>query len=303
MLQNLRLPEGLGGPGSLARDFLGPASHSSQGPFGQNLLMHALAALLTAFLGLCSAEGFEGTAIEASFLYEPADHGAFDVGPLAQDSVFVRPPPPPPRTEPDDTVDLAAVFNKNWEADAFHTGEGPARVGTHFDAQGDAYLSVLLPHAQVATYFKYEAGMRAAWQVGNEVYEMWLDVSIFRSRTSNYVMVRRRSDGREVYKRRIKDILLKTYPKGRTLEVAGREYKVFFSYGLLPGSPARTDTNSYSLVLVTNAGSNGDLDYRSYIIPFKDLASGGTVSYALYGGVRVRLRARISPPELDVFLP
>jgi len=265
--------------------------------------MHALAAALTAFLGVASAETVMGTAVESSYLYEPNPFntkGAERL--LAQDSVFTR--PASPRTDPDVTVDLAAAFNKNWEADAFATVQGPARVGTHFDAKGDAYLSVLLPHAQVASYYKYEAGMGAAWQVGGEVYEMWLDVSIFRSRTSNYVMVRRRSDGRDVYKRRIKDILLRTYPKGTTLNVSGREYKVFFSYGLLPGNPGRTDMNSYSLVLVTNVGTGGDLDYRSYIIPFADLAAGGTVSYSLYGGTRVRLRARTSPAaELDVFLP
>ena len=260
--------------------------------------MRLLAPLLSAFLGVSSAE--MGTAVESSFLYEPAiftEKGAR----LAQDSVFVR--PNPPRAEPDETVDLGAVFNDNWRADAFATQGGPASVGTQFDAKGDAYFSVLLPHAQVASYYKYEAGMGAVWQVGGESYEMWLDVSIFRSRTSNFVMVKRLSDDRVVYKRRIKDILLKTYPQGRTTSIGGREYKLFFSYGLVPGSPARTDMNSYTLALVTNVGTNGDLDYRSYIIPFKDLASGNTVSYALYGGVRVRLRARTAPPELDIFLP
>lgn len=264
--------------------------------------MRALAPLLSAFLGLSSAETVPGSAVESSFLYEPAAPDAKGAARLTQqDSVFVR--PAAPRTDPDETIDLATVFNKNWEADSFMTGAGAAAVGTHFDANGDAYLSVLLPHAQVASYYKYEASMGAAWQVGNEVYEMDLDVSIFRSRTSNFIVVKRRSDGRTVFKRRIKEILLKTYPRGRIVLIGGREYRLFFSYGLLPGNPARTDMNSRSLVLVTNAGSHGDLDYRSYIIPFRDLEAGGIVSYTLYGGARLRLRARTAPPELDVFLP
>lgn len=261
--------------------------------------MRLLAPVLSACLGVSSAE--MGTAVESSFLYEPAvfTEGASRL--VQQDSVLVR--PAPPRSEPDETVDLNAVFNDNWRADAFPTAAGPAAVGTQFDAKGDAYLSVLLPHAQVASYYKYEAGMGATWQLGGETYEMWLDVSIFRSRTSNFVMVKRQSDDRVVYKRRIKDILLKTYPQGRTTTIGGREYKLFFSYGLVPGNPARTDMNTYTLALVTNVGSGGDLDYRSYIIPFATLQPGGTVSFALYGGVRVRLRARTAPPELDIFLP
>lgn len=263
--------------------------------------MRALATLMSAWLGVCSGETLAGSAVESSFLYEPALLQTKGAARLAQDSVFVR--PGPPRSEPDETVDLNAVFNANWRADSFVTPEGTVAVGTQFDAAGDAYLSILLPHAQVATYYKYAAGMGAAWQVGRDVYEMWLDVSIFRSRTSNYVMVKRRSDGRVVFKRRIKEILLKTYPRGRTTAIGGREYKLFFSYGLMPGEPARTDMNSYSLSLVTNVGTHGDLDYRNYMIPFSDLEAGGIVSYTLYGGVRVRLRARTSPAELDVFLP
>lgn len=264
--------------------------------------MRALAPLLVAVLGLPAAAEVLGTAVPSSFLFEPSALGPNSSAIYAQqDSVFVR--PAAPRSEPDETIELGTAFNKNWKADAFQTGEGEASVGTQFDAKGDAYLSILLPHSQVATYYKYEAGMGAAWQVGNEVYEMWLDVSIFRARTSNYVMVKRRSDGRVVYKRRIKDILLKTYPQGRTLKVAGREYKLFFSFGLVAGSPARTDVNSYTLALVTNVGTGADLDYRTYLIPFKDLDNGAIVSYSLYGGARVRLRARTSPPELDVFLP
>lgn len=261
--------------------------------------MRLLAPLLSAFLGVSSAE--MGTVVESSFLFEPASVPSEGALRMTQDSVLVR--PSPPKAEPDETVDLNAVFNENWRADAFPTADGPAAVGTQFDAKGDAYLSILLPHAQVASYYKYEAGMGATWQVGGEIYEMWLDVSIFRSRTSNVVMVSRRSDGRVVYKRRIKDILLRTYPQGRTTVIGGREYKLFFSYGLIPGDPARTDMTTYTLALVTNVGSGGDLDYRSYIIPFASLQAGGTVSYALYGGVRVRLRARTAPAELDIFLP
>lgn len=264
--------------------------------------MRALAPLLVAVLGLPAAAEILGTAVESTLLFESASLGPNGSAIFTQqDSVFVR--PAPPRADPDETVDLGAAFNKNWKADSFQTGAGEAGVGTQFDAKGDAYLSILLPHSQVASYYKYEAGMGAAWQVGNEVYEMWLDVSIFRARTSNYVMVKRRSDGKVVYKRRIKDILLRTYPQGRTLKVAGREYKLFFSYGLLAGNPARTDMSSYTLALVTNVGSGGDLDYRTYLIPFKDLDNGAIVSYSLYGGARVRLRARTTPPELDVFLP
>ncbi|TBR25820.1 hypothetical protein EPO15_01460 [bacterium] len=264
--------------------------------------MRSLAPLLTVFLGLAPARAAVGTAVESTFLFEPAEFASKGAEGLAQqDSVFVR--PAPPSSEPDETLDLSAAFNKNWDADAFPTGEGPAMVGTQFDAKGDAYLSVTLPHAQVATYYKYEAGMSAAWQVGNEVYEMWLDVSIFRARTSNFVMVKRRSDGRTVYKRRIKEILLRTYPKGQTVSIGGREYKVFFSFSLIPGDPARTDVNNYTLALVTNVGSGGDLDYRTYLIPFRDLQGSGTVSYTLYGGERIRLRARTDPPELDVFVP
>lgn len=263
--------------------------------------MQAFAPLLSAFLGLASAE-VVGSAVESVFLYEAADPGPQATFKVQQDSIFTR--PAAPKTDPDETIALGGVFNKNWEADSFETPAGTVRLGTHFDAKGDAYLSVLLPHAQVATYYKYEAGMGAAWQVGNEVYEMDLDVSIFRSRTSNLVTVKRRSDGRQVYKRRIRDILLRTYPQGRTLDVAGREYKLFFSYGLLPGSPARTDTASYTVVLVTNVGTGGDLDYRSYIIPFDQLTGGAPVTYTLYGGVKLRLRARPVPDaELDVFLP
>lgn len=265
--------------------------------------MRALAPLLIGVLGLPAAAEVLGTAYESSLLFESVSLGPNGAARLmtAQDSVFVR--PSPLRPDPDETIDLSAAFNKNWEADSFQTAAGPAGVGTQFDAKGDAYLSILLPHSQVASYYKYEAGMGAAWQVGNEVYEMWLDVSIFRARTSNLIMVKRRSDGKVVYKRKIKDILLKTYPQGRTLKVAGREYKLFFSYGLLPGNPARTDMNSYSLALVTNVGSDGDLDYRTYLIPFKDLDNGAAVAYTLYGGARVRFRARTAPPELDVFLP
>lgn len=211
--------------------------------------------------------------------------------------------PTPPLGVPDETVALQDIFNKNWHADSYQTDDGPVVFGTQFDSEGDAYLSVLAPHAMVATFYKYEGGMRGSWEAGGTLYDLSLDVSIFRSRTNNYVVVRRRSDGRVVFKRRIREILLKTFPLGKPVNIDGREYRVFFGNGVIPGNPARTDTNSLSLCLVTNIGDGDSPDFQNYMIPFRDLEGGAVVSYRLYDGVRVRLRVSPDRAELEIHLP
>ncbi|MDE2291237.1 MAG: hypothetical protein KGL53_04070 [Elusimicrobia bacterium] len=210
--------------------------------------------------------------------------------------------PAAPAAGPDATISLNDIFNRNWKAESYQTPAGPVWLGTHFDFNGDAYLSVLLPHAMVPVLYKYERGMGGTWEAGGETYQLSLDVSIFRSKTSNYVVVKRRSDGAKVYVRRIRDLLLSTYPLGRQMTIGGREYRLFFSHGVLHGNPAHIDTQSYALVFVTNADPNG-MDFRSYIIPFRDLDSGALVTYQLLDGAKVRLRAVKSSGELQVYLP
>ena len=215
--------------------------------------------------------------------------------------VVVR--PTPPRAGPDAVVQLGEVFNRNWKADSYQSADGPVWLGTQFDAEGNAYLSVLPPHAMVATYYEYKHGMRGSWEAGGEDYDVGLDVSIFRERTSNWVVIKRRRDRAVVYKRRIRELLLKTYPLGQSVRVAGREYRLFFSQGVLKGDPVRTDTQNYTLAMVTDVGQDGDLDYRTYIIPFSHLDGGGIATFELYDGRRVRLRALKDTAELEIYLP
>ncbi|MBI5596599.1 MAG: hypothetical protein HY928_10965 [Elusimicrobia bacterium] len=211
--------------------------------------------------------------------------------------------PAGPTTEPSRVVALGDVFNKNWKADSFQTPDGPVSLGTHFDLRGNAFLSVVMPHAMMATLYKYELGMTGSWQAGGETYDLTLEVSIFRSRTNNYVTVKKRSDGRTVYRKRIREVLLKTFPRGEKVMVRGREYRLFFSHGVLGGSPARPDPNTYAVVLVTNIGDDSDSDYRSYILPYRDLEDGALVTYQLYEGYRVRLRALKDTAELEIYIP
>ncbi len=211
--------------------------------------------------------------------------------------------PTPPRTDPDAVIRLGEVFNTNWKADSYYSAGGPVALGTQFDAEGNAYLSVLPPHAMVATYFEYKHGMRGSWEAGGETYDVSLDVSIFRERTANWVVIRRRHDRAVVYKRRIRELLLKTYPLGRPVTVAGREYRVFFSNGVLKGDPVRTDPENYTLALVTDVGEDGSLEYRTYIIPFSHLEGGAPATFELYDGRRVRLRALKDTGELELYLP
>ncbi|MBI3298496.1 MAG: hypothetical protein HYZ75_10055 [Elusimicrobia bacterium] len=205
--------------------------------------------------------------------------------------------------EPDAVVDLGAVFNKNWKAETHDTPGGPVALGTQFDAEGNTYLAVMAPHAMVATHYRYEAGMKGSWQAGGETYDLSLDVSIFRARTNNLVVIKRRSDGREVYRRKIRDVLLSTYPLGTAVTIAGREYRVFFGNGVLKGEPARADPASRTLCLVTDTGGGGEPDFRSYIIPFRALEGGGLTTYKLYDGARVKLRARVDAAELELYFP
>lgn len=211
--------------------------------------------------------------------------------------------PAAPAAEPSQTVSLGDVYNKNWKADSYETPDGRVWFGTHFDLRGNAFLSVLMPHGMMSTLYKYEMGMNGSWQAGGETYDLTLEVSIFRSRTSNYVTVKRRSDGQKVYRKRIREILLKTYPLGQKVVVRGREYRLFFSHGVLGGSTGRPDPNTYAVVLVTNIGDDSDPDYRSYILPYKDLEGGGLVTYQLYEGSRIKLRAVKDTAELEIYNP
>ena len=219
---------------------------------------------------------------------------------LGDSLTVVRPASP---SEPSQVVALGDVYNKNWKADSYETPDGRVWFGTHFDLRGNAFLSVIMPHGMMATLYKYEMGMTGSWQAGGEIYDLSLDVSIFRSRTSNYVTVKRRSDGRTVYRKRIREILLKTFPLGQKLVVHGREYRLFFSHGVLGGSTGRPDPNTYAVVLVTNVGDDSEPDYRSYILPFRDLDGGGLVTYQLYEGARVKFRSLKDTAELEIYIP
>lgn len=227
---------------------------------------------------------------------------------LAFLSVFASSPvvvirPAPPGEGPAATVQLGEVFNRNWKADSYESPDGPVSLGTQFDDEGNAYLSVLPPHAMVATYYEYKRGMRGSWAAGGETYDVNLDVSIFRERTSNWVVVRRRSDRAVVFRQRIRELLLKTYRLGRSVSVSGREYRLFFSHGVLRGDPVRTDPQSFTLALVTDIGEDGGLEFLTYIIPFSHLDGGGFVTFELYEGRRVRLRALKETGELEIYLP
>jgi len=204
------------------------------------------------------------------------------------------------------SVDLAGIVNRHWRhAGKFASPPGETFLSVHFNAKGDAYLSVLPPGWGDPLFYKFRKGMAGAWKFRNgDIYRVKLDVNIFRSKTSNYVVVKKDGVEEPVYKERIKTLLWQAYGAGEPVSLNGREYRLFYSNAIRkPGEnePERIIPDEFSIVLIHNAGDKDDPDIKNYMIPAKRIEGTAVVSYELYDGQKVGLRIPAGTKTLELF--
>lgn len=206
------------------------------------------------------------------------------------------------------TVDLSAIEHASWRGgDRFASVPDYTYLSVHFDLEGNAYLSVLPPGWQSPLFYKFRKGMKGAWKFRNgHIYRVKLNVSIFRSRTSNYIEVRRDGVEDPVYKKRIREVLWLAHASGHPVIIGEREYRVYYSNAIAKvdgKEPARIVPDQHCVVLITNKGSKDDADFESYIIPRKDIESENVATYELLNKQKVGLRIPPDSQTLEFFAP
>lgn len=194
--------------------------------------------------------------------------------------------------EADAAVYLPGIKDRHWtRADAFGGGEDRHFVSAHFDAQGNAYLSLMAAGWRAPLFYRFERDMNGQWEWNASRYSMDLDVSIWRARLNNIVRVRREGEDEPVYARRISDILRRAYLSGERLILGYGEYRIFFSNEIEASrSPARIIPLRQSVVFVKDLGTPDSPDYRRTIQPLSELEDGEWVRRPLPDGRTVFMR-------------
>ena len=207
--------------------------------------------------------------------------------------------------EADAAVYLPGIKDRHWtRADAFGGGEDRHFVSAHFDAQGNAYLSLMAVGWRAPLFYRFERDMNGQWEWNASRYSMDLDVSIWRARLNNIVRVRREGEEEPVYARRISDILRRAYLAGERLVLGYGEYRIFFSNEIEPSrSPARIIPLRQSVVFVKDLGTPDSPDYRRTIQPLSELEDGEWVRRPLPDGRTVFLRLVGNATTLELRLP
>lgn len=198
------------------------------------------------------------------------------------------PPPVLMRVQADDsqTVALAPLLDRHLAiTDSYRGAGGVTLVSGTLDLAGDGYLAVTPPGGAVKL-IKLERGMAGTWVDGVHAYRVSLSVSIFRPRLANFIQIRDASTGQIVWEKRILELFRLTYRAGEPVNLAGRPYRLFYS--------ARPDLG---LCFIYDEVVDGAHDYKFYMVPVRQLQGAAPVSYRMYGGDAVRLRAS---PDLSV---
>lgn len=267
-------------------------------------------ALLLVVLGVCSARAAAPARLRPSLAsaQEPPAIGA--AGPaLEQEQLHVAARRPQgadslaARQDAERRVDLGSLFNRQWTgAHSAAAGGTTLHLSVTFDLNGQAYVSVKADEWASPLFFKLERGLSGDWELGGARYRVGLDVNIFRSRLSNFIVVWRDGQARPVYKRRIRELLSAAYETGETVIIGGRSYKLFFSYNV-DGyrKPPRLDEGRFGVVFVHDADPRGEHDFDPFIVPYAELAAGGLRRYPLYDGQPVGLRLLEDKTTLELY--
>ncbi|MFC1679984.1 hypothetical protein ACFL2T_07230 [Elusimicrobiota bacterium] len=204
---------------------------------------------------------------------------------------------------PDVTVDLKSIFNKHWKtADSYTSNGKKTYLSAHFDFKGEVYLSVLPPGWSKPLLYRFGAGMAGAWRVGEDVYRLKLDVSIFRNRTNNWIVITKDGDEKPIYKKRIRELLAVAYHAGRTTHIGNIPYQLYFSYATKGDKdPYRMAPRKFGIVLSYNTGDDKDHQYYNYIIDYDETKDGKTGYYLLYNGHKTAFRTRPNTTILEIY--
>ena len=192
--------------------------------------------------------------------------------------------------EPDtQTVALRPLLDRHLAAtDSFAGAGGRTMVAGTLDLAGDGYLAVT-PPGRATRFVKIERGMSGSWSDGVHDYRVSLSVSIFRPRLANYIVIKDANTGRTVWENRILELFRLTYRAGEPVNLAGRPYRLFFS--------ARPDLG---LCFIYDDTSQGEHDYKFYMVPLHQIQGAAPASYKMFGGDVVRLHASPDLSTLEI---
>lgn len=180
-------------------------------------------------------------------------------------------------------VDIKSILNRTWtNADAM--GEGPDKVflSGQIDLDGNPYLSVFAPSWPSPRFFPIKRGMAGSWTLNKADYSVSLNVSIFRKRLNNYIVIDKSGSGK-VLEIRIGELFLATDKAGQDVSLGGQAYRIFYTNNVdTSKDPMVADPDNYGFCFVHDAGSGGEHDFKFYLIARKDIVGKGPVSYKMF---------------------
>ncbi|MFH2202375.1 MAG: hypothetical protein ABIJ96_04630 [Elusimicrobiota bacterium] len=208
-----------------------------------------------------------------------------------------------PAAAPEASVHLGAIFNRQWkQAEVLGIADDQLFLSITFDLEGDAYLSIMAAQWEQPNFYKLERTLHGEWELPGGKYSVDLDVSIFRERISNYIVIRKEGVEQPVYRKRIKHLLLQAYLSGRRITLGGREYMVFFSFDLDGANkPAQMRKDKFGIVLVHDDRDGEEHNFYTYIIAYSDLTADQVLRKEFFGDYPAGLRIAEDNTTLEIY--
>jgi hypothetical protein len=204
-------------------------------------------------------------------------------------------------TPPDDaSVALTGLLDRHLTtADGFDDAAGRTFLAVTLDFTGDGWLAVT-PPGRATMYVKIERGMSATWSARGRSYSLDLNVNIFRPKLNNIFEIK--SSGATIWRRRIIDILQKTFEAARPVVIGGRAYRLFLAR--MPDRASRpavaSDKRGVCLIYDQLDGAGRHDQYDPYGFPLESLERGAPLAVQLYGGDRAFLHVSSDGSELTI---
>jgi hypothetical protein len=227
------------------------------------------------------AEGFAAPAVEAAAPPLPTWSAASAAGPAV-------------------SVDLRGLLDRHWSGtDSFVDAAGRTQVSGTLDLAGDGWL-VVTPPGATPKMIKIESGMSGRWVSRGRSYAVALDVSVFRARLNNVLIITDLDAGAPVWRRTILELFRETYQAGEPVSVGGRPYRLFLAR--LPDasvSPAVPSAAVGLCFIYDEKNAAGEhVQYRFYRFPLESLRTASFIS--LFDGDRPFVRVSADRASLEL---
>ena len=104
------------------------------------------------------------------------------------------------------SLELSPMLNRHWEgSDGYGAGADRVSLSSQFDRSGDPYMAVMGAGWGSPLFYKLERSLSGRWRSNGRIYSGELSISIFRSRTDNYIVIKDESSDRKVLEKHLGD--------------------------------------------------------------------------------------------------